>query len=228
MVWRLSRRRRDLDVQGADERASRLLEYSRTLITAPGVEPITLADLRAHGRIDDDMVADDDQLTGFILAARQRLEEVTGAAFFTQAWRFQLDRFPDYSQPMFLPKPPLQSITSIQYVDTDGTTQTMAASKYVLDTATSPNYWPNRVGLAYNEFWPATREQLLAVTVTAVCGWSTIAAIPATIKQAIKMLALHWYDTRSAAESSVAGAQVPEVPFGVRVLIQEYKVRSFG
>lgn len=216
-----------LDSSGADERAARLIQYSRTRTVEPTEEPVTLDDFRGHGRVDDGLIDDDAQLEEFISAARERVEQVTGAAILTQTWRFRLDAFPDYSQPFYLPKSPLQSITSIQYIDLNGATQTLAASTYKVNADTDPATWPNRVALAYGQSWPSSREEIDAVTITAICGWSTVASVPRAIKQTIKMLALYWYDRRAAAEF-LQGADIKSIPYSVEALLAEYRVRWFA
>lgn len=65
------------------------------LNTAPGTEPVTLAEAKAHLRVE---VADDDALiTNLISAARVHAENVCRRAFVTQKWDLYLDAFPKYT-----------------------------------------------------------------------------------------------------------------------------------
>ena len=62
------------------------------LITPPAVEPVTLADAKAHLKVD---TTDDDALiTALITAARARAEWHTGRALITQSWTLWLDAWP--------------------------------------------------------------------------------------------------------------------------------------
>ncbi len=62
------------------------------LITAPALEPVSLADAKAHLRLDSD---DDDQLiTAAIVAARVHVEALTRRLLIEQGWRVYLDQWP--------------------------------------------------------------------------------------------------------------------------------------
>ena len=62
------------------------------LITPPALEPVSLADAKAHLRLDTD---DDDQLvTAAIVAARVHVEALTRRLLIEQGWRVYLDRWP--------------------------------------------------------------------------------------------------------------------------------------
>ena len=79
-----------------------------TLTTPPAVEPVTLAEAKAHLKID---TTDDDALiTALIPAARARAEWHTGRALVTQGWTLWLDAWPDI---IAIPLPPLQAVASV-------------------------------------------------------------------------------------------------------------------
>ena len=61
---------------------------SLQLITPPAIEPVTLAEAKAHLKVD---TTDDDTLiTSLIAAARARAEWHTRRAFITQGWMLWL------------------------------------------------------------------------------------------------------------------------------------------
>jgi hypothetical protein len=69
-----------------------------------------------------------------------------------------------------LPYPPVQSVSSITYVDTAGTTQTLASTVYTLYNNGDYAY----IDLAYNQQWPTTQALIdEPITVTYVHGFST-------------------------------------------------------
>lgn len=167
----------------------------------PSDTPVCVDDAMRHLRIDEEDDAAD--LAGYIAAATRYAEQYLGRQIVSATWKYTLDAFPD-EDVIELPRPPLVSVTSVQYVDTDGATQTFSSSNYsVLTTPT-----PGRISLGYEKSWPDTREQDEAVTITYVAGYGAAESVPASIKQAILMLVGHWYERREAS-SVVAVTPVP-------------------
>lgn len=158
----------------------------------PALEPVSIHDLKAQARIDTD--AETGLIYDYILTARQYAEEETQRSFLTQTWQETLDSgFPDGV--IELHRGPVQSITSITYVDSDGATQTLSSSVYQTDL----NADPPVITLAHGQSWPATRSQRANVTITYVTGYGDdVVDIPAPIRQAIQMLAAALYQRREA------------------------------
>ncbi len=165
-----------------------------------------------------------------------------GRAFLTQTWQLTIDAFPDtlglvrryatqqfppnsYSLesflirglsdiggPIYLPRPPLQSVASLKYIDTNGVLQTLDPALYVVDT----NGEPGRIVPAYNTFWPSTRPIANAVQINFIAGYGAApASVPRRMMTAMKFLVAHWYEHREAAGES----SLKEVPMGVESLI---------
>ena len=154
--------------------------------TAPAIDPLTLAETKTHLRITASITEDDDYVEDTLIpTAVQRGEGATNRAFITQTWDLKLDRFPcgDW---IWMPKPPLLTITSITYIDTAGTSTTWASSNYAVDAPTGPKAQRGRVALAYGVSWPATRPQANAVTIRFTCGYgATAAAVPVRLRRAM-------------------------------------------
>ena len=182
---------------------------SLTLTTAPGVEPMTTAEANAHLKLD---TSTDDAIVDFnIKAAREKAEEMTNRALITQTWTWKLDRFPASSAiALRVPRPPLQSITSIAYVDTDGNSQTWSASEYDVTTPGGPRPDRGRIMPAYGEVWPTTREQMEAVTIVFVAGYG---AASTDIPQAlISAMMLHIGSLYEHREDEIIGPNALEMP----------------
>jgi len=146
------------------------MELIQTL--APAVEPLTLAEAKLHLRVE---VTDDDVLIAqLIRAARQACEAYTNRTLVATIYELTLDAFPGEIR---LPRPPLVEVSSISYVDASGVDQTLGTDVYTVDKA---SFMP-RVYEAYNEWWPGTRSQPKAVTVTYIAGYACrFTAEPAT------------------------------------------------
>ncbi|ADG70062.1 phiE125 gp8 hypothetical protein (plasmid) [Planctopirus limnophila DSM 3776] len=184
------------------------LTHGRVVTTiAPADEPITLADLKRQIRVDTS--DEDDQLTAYIKAARELLEEHTERALVTQTRQLYLDRFPS-CQTIEIPCTPVTSIESIEYIDPTGQLQELDPSSYVADLVSSPA----RIRPAYGRFWPAIRYQMNAVIVTFEAG-QDVDEVPERAKQAIRLLAGHWYANR---ETVLIGTISKEVEFSFNAL----------
>lgn len=172
--------------------------------TAPTAEPITLEEAKLHAKIDID--DDDDLLTSLIKAARQRIEVLTQRQLVTATRALTLDRFPGDFDAIETPRPPLASVTSIQYVDTDGDTQTLSADNYRADTTSTPG----RITNVYGEVWPDTRRLTGAVTVTYVCGYGGADDVPDGLKIATNWLVTYWYENRQPTITGTTSMPMPQ------------------
>lgn len=187
-----------------------MVNQSWQITTQPSVEPITLIEAKLHLKVENS--ADDALITSLIVAARQWCEAYTNRALITQTITLKRDDIPCQ---FIVPKPKLQSVTSIKYVDLDGDQQTIASSVYDVDVSDEPG----RVGLAYNQSWPDNRGDINSVEMIFIAGYGVAAAVPDVFKAAIKLLIGHWYDNRS----DVCDANLSEIPFGAKALISIYR-----
>jgi uncharacterized phiE125 gp8 family phage protein len=193
-----------------------------SLKTGPTVEPVTLEDAKTHLRVDN--TDEDDLIEGLIQTAREYCETFTGRAFITQTWYWKADRFP-YFQKIYLPRPPLVSITAVSYVDQNGTTQTWAPTTgYQLSQPAGPKAGYASILPAYGTSWPTTRYQLEAVTVEYVCGYGQPPAVPASIPAAMKLLIGHLYENREAV---VLGVNPLDLPLAIPALLGPFCVGRF-
>jgi len=173
--------------------------------------------MKAWSRIED---ADNDAtIAGNIIAARRRVEHLTHRAFITQTATLKLSNFPLIDDSLIeLIGGVVQSVTSIQYVDSAGSTQTWASSEYVVDS----DWEPGRISPAFDKVWPTVREWGLPVTITYVVGYGDDPGdVPEEIRTAIKILAAEIHENR---EETVIGSQISAVPWGVKSLADPYRV----
>lgn len=155
----------------------------------PASEPVTTDEAKKHIRFCDDFTDDDAYIDSLIKAAREQAEAYTNRAFVTQTWQYTLNRFP--CRPIELPINPVNSVSSIQYVDQDGATQTWDPSKYTVNLTEQIA----KIVPAYGESYPSVRCEPNALTVTFIAG-QDVEMVPESYKLAIKMIVGHWYENR--------------------------------
>lgn len=183
-----------------------------SVVSAPASEPISLAEVKAHCRIYGS--EDDGLIAGYLMAARVYTESVTGRRLVTQTLDYFIDNLS--ADEILLPVAPVQSVTSITYIDDSGATQTLSVGAY---TTVGRRYWTAIVPTV-NASWPGVRNQAESVTVRFVAGHTSTNPVPEPIRQAILMLAGHLYENR---ETVVVG-QAPEVlPMAYDFLLTDYR-----
>ncbi len=193
---------------------------AQKLVTGPATEPITVSEVIPYARLDN---TDDSEIIVMLInASRRQAENLTRRALITQTWELYLDRFPNWE--IFLPKPPLQSVTSITYVDSAGVTQTLAAGQYTVDIVSEPG----RITPAYGLLWPVTRDQINAVCIRFVAGYGLAVAVPAGIKNWILMRTSTAFRNRDEyqIDYGIAITQLP--PSSIDGLLDPFRVEYFG
>ncbi len=184
-----------------------------TLTSAPAAEPVSLAEAKLHCRVD--LGDDDTLLTALITAARRLAEGQTGRALVTQTWKQTFDAFPLAA--IALERPPLQSVTSVKYLDSAGVQQTLDAGAYTVHTSAQLGLVAPLPGTR----WPTTQAHLEAVEVIFVAGYGNAATVPQEIKQWMLLQIGHWYAHREAA-----GEQLAPLPY-FDALLDAYRVMRF-
>jgi len=190
---------------------------SLRLVTDLTREPVSIEDQKLHLRLDGD--DDDAYVATCIKAARLWVEGQTKYITLSQTWDYKIDHGWPYhngSPRIDLPLDPLKdeaspSTTVVTYVDSNGTTQTLAQSQYTVVPRDSNSY----IVPAYNITWPEVRCVPDAINVRFVAGNSSC---PEVIKQAVKILASHYYEMRETAAKA---------PMAVEALISPYRKVMF-
>ena len=186
-----------------------MINTGLTLITAPTSEPITIDEVISHLRIDG---SDEYGLIeSYIKAARVYCEKWQNRAYIPQTWMLDLDDFPDEDY-INIPLPPLQSVSSVVYYDTDDNNYTLSTSEYLVDIDNEPG----RIYLNYSKTWPSiTLRPANAVEITFIAGYGDADDVPQHIKQAILLLVGHMYENREATSFQ----NFTELPFAVESLL---------
>lgn len=207
--------------------------------TAPitvGAEPVSLAEAKAWARVS---TTDDDSLVADIIQAAR---EVTEGPDLKRALMLQsrciyfmgfpwsggyynrLIRsmgpnpwwLPTAQGIIMLPYPPLQAVTSIQYVDpASGSLLTIDPSKYLFVA----NSTPGRVQPQYGAVWPLARPVIDSVQITYTCGYGASSSdVPAAVRLATRAAVAASYENR---EAYLEGGVLAAAPMFERFLNSE-------
>jgi uncharacterized phiE125 gp8 family phage protein len=172
--------------------------------TAPTELPVLIGEVMAHIRETNE--AKQAEILEYMFAAVDQLDGPNGLlnrCLISQTVEYTMDRFPDFGwweysrfvSAFDLPLSPLQSVTSIKYLDENGTEQTIASSDYrVLNSGVETRR--GRVELAYDATWPTTRPIEQAVTVTYLAGFGARNSVPWKYRQLIMAWVKELYDHR--------------------------------
>jgi uncharacterized phiE125 gp8 family phage protein len=188
-----------------------------TTITPPSVEPLSLGEIKLHLRLtnNDHNIL----MERYMKAAREMTEAHCNRAFVQRTLEQQMDEFKDE---ILLGYPPLNSVTSVKYIDTDGVEQTLSTTIYDTDT----NHEPGRITLAYNQSWPSIRDQVNAVKIRFVAGYDSggspddlAANIPNEAIVAMLLLIGHWFKNAEATTD----LKLMSLPLGYDALLASLK-----
>lgn len=160
---------------------------SELLRVPPTFEPLDARETADHLRAGDD-AAVVGLISDYLLAARLWVESYLQSSLGQRTITLYLDEFPCWEIDIRLP--PLQSISSIVYLDTTGSSTTLSASLYRVDTTSRPG----RITPAYGEIWPCTYCVTRAITITAVVGYTDASLVPSCAKQAMRILTKMMFD----------------------------------
>ena len=173
---------------------------SPILVAGPAVEPVTLAEAKAHLRLDG---SDEDALVGsLITAARHTIELATRRAFVAQTWRLRLDHWPE---PRFvqLPLAPVIGVTAVRVTPVSGLAVTIGPELYrVAADDDSPR-------LMLDAAVPDSDAALGGIEIDASYGFGAAPGdVPAPLRLAILRLVARWFERRGDGDDPVLPADV--------------------
>lgn len=161
--------------------------------------------------------AENAALLSSLQASVSQIEDYLNRALITQTITYQSDCFPNQlggfsmlsasrraPATISLPRPRLQSITSVKYYQTNNVLATFDASSYFADTLSDPG----RIVLNEGYTWPDNVRSAAAVEIIYVAGYgSARASVPVAIREAIKLQTQKAYeaDTQGVTSEKVGG-----------------------
>ena len=135
---------------------------STLVLGIAGTALITMQNARdALGKSDD--VTEDRRIAKLIPLAYDAIERKLNKAIITQT---RTATFMNFGERIVLDYPPLATVTSVKYYDVSNNQQTLAASKYIVDTTST---W-GVISLIEGQSWPSIYARTNCVEVIFTCG----------------------------------------------------------
>lgn len=187
------------------------MTYAQT--TPPAAEPLTLAEVRAHLRLDD--TQEDALLSSLIATAREHLERETGLCLMAQAWRLYLDDWPADGI-IRIAKSPVQAIQTVTVFDADGAPLHVPPEDHLLDGAGRPaRLWLRNP--------PAPGQTLNGIEIEFSAGFGEAGTdVPDTLKRAMLIHVGHMFAFRGVVSPD---QQPAGIPAGYERLIAPFRMR---
>lgn len=182
-------------------------------LAGPLAEPLSLAEIKAHLRLDDD--SEDGLLAGYLVAAREAVERHLRRTLISRRWQSVLDAWP--AGPVRLPRPPLLAVEAVRVFDAAGAASLVPPSDYRVETRAEPGFLlaASAAGLPRPGLFPS------GIEIDFVAGYGTDwNAVPSPIRQALLMMVSDLFESRSSAAPAIAGT--------VRSLLDPFRVVTLG
>ena len=179
-------------------------------VTPPLAEPLTLAEAKAHLRLDG--AEEDALLLSLIATAREHLEREAGICLIERGLRLYLD---DWPEPLTLAHGPVRAVTAVTVYDDDGEPAAVSLDGHRLDGAARP-------ARLYLKERPRPGAALNGVEIDFIAGFGTSGAdVPEALKRAMLMHVALMFAFRGAvaAENQPAG-----VPNGYERLVAPWRM----
>lgn len=189
---------------------------SLVMTSGPALEPVGLAEAKAHLRVDG--TAEDALIQSLIVTSRLHIEAALGLALITQGWSIFLDRWPKSGRLQF-PLRPVAAVSQVRIWNADGVAQTLSPTVFLLDGQGVP---PRLVAID-GSLQHEPGRPVNGIEVAFVAGFGPAPAdVPATIRHAILLLVAHWFENREPIE---IGAGINAIPAMVTELLAPFRRR---
>ena len=166
------------------------------LIDGPAVEPVGLAEMRAHLRVDHE--SEDELIAGLVRAARLIVEASSRRILVASRWRILLDRWPT-ARILHLPLSPLLAVERIAVATAPGQEVEVPAQAIAADPASDPP----RILIGAEAPEPGIPRAGIAVEIVAGYG-AAAQSVPEPLRLAVKILVARWFENRG----DIAGEQI--------------------
>ncbi|MBM6592379.1 head-tail connector protein [Microvirga pudoricolor] len=161
------------------------------LIGGPAVEPVSLADMKAHLRVDGE--DENELIAGLVKAGRLMVESASRRLLIEQAWRVTLDAWP-LDGVLSLPVSPVIALDAVRVAGEGGAMVDVDPGAVEADLLSDP---PQVIVRGAPR--PARPRNGIALDLRGGYGASAH-DVPATLALAVKLVVAHWFEHRGDME----------------------------
>lgn len=169
---------------------------ARTVTTAPTEEPVSLERARRHLRVDH--TDEDEDISGWIVAARQHIERITEHAMMAQTWTETVTGMPARLE---LRGGNVRAVTKVTVRDNAGGDHDVPPESYEIDRTTRT---PGLVTVT-GKPWPMGRRYSIVYEV----GYESAGEVPAPLVSAVLLVLADLFEHRA---TKIVGQSVYENP----------------
>jgi len=181
------------------------------LTSPPEAEPVSLAEAKAHLRIDG--ASEDALLARLIASGRRHVETATGLALIAQGWSHFLDCWPR-GPVVELPVAPVMAIEEVVVFGEDGDASPLDPSHYYAYTVGRRA----RLVLRRDRRWPPPGRVANGIEIKVTAGFGESPGdVPEGLANAILRLVAYWYENRGDDDEPV------NPPLGVALSLEPFR-----
>lgn len=200
------------------------------IITAPAGNPVTLVEAKLQCRVTTPDL--DTLFINLIAEATGDAESETSRALYTQTLELQLDYWPNDAHlpaaeryAIVVPRPPVQSITSVKYINAAGTEITLVENTDYIVQIADPR---TRIAPKEGTVWPATIARPGCIRVRYVAGYGTETANNPDFHALRGGIFMRIASKFRNPSDEISGATVSKYDLGSSRVFQRYAVGHFG
>ncbi len=182
-------------------------------MSGPTTEPVSLADAKAFVSIDADETEFDGLIEGFLVAARQHAENMTGVRLGEQQVELLADSFADLVR---LPVGPVTEVTALRMRGSDGAITLIDPDDYEL----TGSGLTRGLRPAPGHSWPQGALMAQGVQVTATVGFDPL---PRPLWLAVLLMTADQFAHRETAVTGTIAAKIP-TSMQVDALLGNYRI----
>ena len=187
--------------------------------------------MKGHMRVSTAYTAENDEIKAYIIAARERVENILNFKLRKQRFYMYLDDWP-VSGEIEIPYVPFSTCpsTGITYKNSESNTTTFPSTNWVRDInsqASKPTQ-PGRIVLDNGKDWPTGElHDVNPIRVEFGVGYAKTTNIPSNITLAVKLIASDWYEHRENTVVVAPGESLQEIPNAAKALLGDYRNYHF-